>query len=54
MLVNSGGRVLAVTGMSETLENALAAAYKTVNKVSWQKAYHRSDIGQDILKLEIK
>lgn len=54
LLVNSGGRVLAVTGMEETLENALAAAYKTVKKVSWQKAYFRSDIGQDILKLEIK
>jgi phosphoribosylamine--glycine ligase len=51
--VNSGGRVLAVTGMAETLQNALAAAYETVNKVSWKKAYHRSDIGQDILKLKI-
>jgi phosphoribosylamine--glycine ligase len=53
LLVNSGGRVLAVTGMAETLENALAAAYETVKKVSWKKAYHRSDIGQDILKLKI-
>lgn len=53
LLVNSGGRVLAVTGMGETLENALAAAYETVKKVAWQKAYHRSDIGQDILKLKI-
>jgi len=53
LLVNSGGRVLAVTGMAETLQNALAAAYETVNKVSWKKAYHRSDIGQDILKLKI-
>jgi len=36
------------------LEEALAAAYGTIEKVSWQKAYFRKDIGQDILKLKIK
>jgi len=53
-LVNSGGRVLAVTGMGNDLEEALAAAYGTIEKVSWQKAYFRKDIGQDILRLGIK
>jgi len=53
-LINSGGRVFAVTGMGANLEEALAAAYETINKVSWQKAYYRRDIGQDILKLGIK
>ena len=53
-LINSGGRVFAVTGMGANLEEALAAAYETIEKVSWQKAYFRRDIGQDILRLEIK
>ena len=53
-LINSGGRVFAVTGMGANLEDALAAAYETIDKVSWQKAYYRRDIGQDILKLGIK
>jgi phosphoribosylamine--glycine ligase len=54
VLINSGGRVFAVTGMGTNLEEALAAAYETIDKVSWQKAYYRRDIGQDILKLGIK
>jgi phosphoribosylamine--glycine ligase len=53
-LINSGGRVFAVTGMGANLEEALAAAYETIEKVSWEKAYYRRDIGQDILRLEIK
>jgi phosphoribosylamine--glycine ligase len=40
--------------MGANLEEALAAAYETIEKVSWQKAYYRRDIGQDILKLGIK
>ncbi len=53
-LINSGGRVFAVTGMGANLEDALAAAYGTVKKVTWSKAYFRRDIGQDILKLGSK
>lgn len=53
-LINSGGRVFAVTGMGANLKEALAAAYGTIEKVSWEKAYFRRDIGQDILRLEIK
>ena len=54
VLVNSGGRVFAVTGMGANLEDALVAAYGTVKKVTWSKAYYRRDIGQDILKLKSK
>jgi phosphoribosylamine--glycine ligase len=52
-LVNSGGRVLAVTGIGANLEDALASAYGSIQQVSWQKAYYRRDIGQDILRLKI-
>lgn len=50
-LVNQGGRVIAVTGLGENLETALKNAFNTVEKISWEKAYYRKDIGQDILKL---
>ena len=50
-VLTNGGRVLAVTGMGESVEKALENAYNGVNKISWQDEYHRTDIGQDILKL---
>ncbi len=50
-LVNQGGRVIAVTGLGGNLETALTNAFNTVEKISWEKAYYRKDIGQDILKL---
>jgi phosphoribosylamine--glycine ligase len=50
-LVNQGGRVIAVTGFGKDLPEALANAFATVEKISWNKAYYRKDIGQDILKL---
>ncbi len=52
-LINFGGRVLAVTGIGANLEGALASAYGTIQQISWQKAYYRRDIGQDILRLKI-
>ncbi|OOG76420.1 phosphoribosylamine--glycine ligase [Algoriphagus sp. A40] len=49
--VNQGGRVIAVTGFGKDLHEALTNAFATVEKISWEKAYYRRDIGQDILKL---
>jgi len=50
-LINQGGRVMAITGRGPDLSSALANAYATVNQISWNKAYFRSDIGKDILNL---
>ncbi len=50
-LVNQGGRVLAITGFGSDLKGALENAFATVNQITWEKAYFRRDIGQDILKL---
>ena len=50
-IVNHGGRVIAVTGFGKELDEALTNAFNTVEKISWEKAYYRKDIGQDILKL---
>lgn len=50
-IVNQGGRVIAVTGFGKELNEAVANAFTSVEKISWNKAYYRRDIGQDILKL---
>jgi len=52
ILSNQGGRVLAITGVAATLEESLASAYATVAEISWEKAFFRRDIGQDILRLK--
>ena len=44
-LVTAGGRVLGVTAVAESLEDAIEAAYKKTEKVSFEGAYKRSDIG---------
>lgn len=42
----NGGRVLGVTAMGETLEEALAKAYSGVEKISFEGAMYRKDIGK--------
>lgn len=51
-LVNHGGRVIAVTGMGKSLENALENAYDTISQINWENAYFRKDIGKDVLALK--
>ena len=49
-LLTNGGRVLGVTERGETLEEAIEKAYKSVEKVSFDNAFYRKDIGQRALK----
>ncbi len=49
-LLTAGGRVLGVTEVADTLENAINKAYETVKEVSFENAYYRKDIGQKALK----
>ena len=44
VLVTSGGRVLSVTGMGATLREAVDRAYDAVAQISFDKAFHRTDI----------
>ena len=44
-LITNGGRVLSVVGKGRTLEEAREAAYKIREKVNFEGAYCRSDIG---------
>ena len=49
-IVTNGGRVLAVTGQGQSLDEAIAAAYKGVSRIHWDGLYFRKDIGQDLKK----
>ncbi len=44
-VVTSGGRVLTVCALGETLADARALAYAAVDDISWPGAIHRRDIG---------
>ena len=49
-LLTSGGRVLGVTSVADTLSDAIDASYRSVAKVSFGNAYYRKDIGAKALK----
>jgi phosphoribosylamine--glycine ligase len=44
-VVTSGGRVLCVVGLGDSIEAAQAVAYQGVSAVSWRGEQHRKDIG---------
>ena len=50
-IVTSGGRVLGVTALGETIARAKARAYEAVDKISFEGAYYRRDIADKALKL---
>jgi len=43
-LVNSGGRVLGVTALGDTIADAQQRAYQAVGKIHWEGCYYRTDI----------
>ncbi|MFS4458184.1 phosphoribosylamine--glycine ligase [Bdellovibrio sp. HCB2-146] len=45
-LINSGGRVLGVTSLGETRQQAREKAYSVVQQVQFQGHYYRQDIGE--------
>ena len=49
-LLTNGGRVLGITVIDETLEDAIKGAYKEVDNVSFGNAYYRKDIGKRALE----
>jgi phosphoribosylamine---glycine ligase len=51
VVTTNGGRVLAVTAMGKTIEDALAKSYAGAIKIEFEDAYYRNDIGQDLIKL---
>lgn len=49
-LVTSGGRVLGVTALGDTLENALKKSYDAVEKIHFEGVHYRRDIGKRALE----
>ena len=47
-VVTSGGRVLAVTSLSENYKDALSISYKNISKIYFKNMYYRKDIGFDL------
>ena len=48
-LCNSGGRVLGVSAVGDTLGDAIDKAYREIKKVSFSNMYYRKDIGKTAL-----
>ena len=49
-LITSGGRVLCITEVADTLELAIKGVYEKVEKISFKNKYYRKDIGKRALK----
>ena len=45
-ILSNGGRVLGVTALGLTLQNAIDHAYSACQKLDWKNKYHRNDIGK--------
>jgi phosphoribosylamine--glycine ligase len=50
-LVTNGGRVLGVSAIGSTLEEALKKAYKAIEKISFEGIQYRKDIGKNALEI---
>ncbi len=50
-VVTGGGRVLGVVCVADKLENAVAASYENVTKVTFDNAFYRKDIGKKALDI---
>ena len=51
-VVTSGGRVLCVVGLGNSVANAASEAYEAVDKIDWEDAYLRRDIGHRAIARE--
>lgn len=51
-VVTSGGRVLCVVGLGDSVATAAAAAYESADRIHWQDVYSRRDIGHRAIARE--
>lgn len=49
-LLTSGGRVLAVSSLGDTLAEALEKSFGSIGRINFDGAYFRRDIGRDVMK----
>jgi phosphoribosylamine--glycine ligase len=48
-ILTDGGRVISVTGIGRTIDDARREAYRALESISYEGAYYRRDIGVDLL-----
>ena len=51
-VTTSGGRVLCVVGLGESVASAASDAYDAVDKIGWEDVYFRRDIGHRAIARE--
>lgn len=51
-IVTSGGRVLCVVALGDSVTEAQKKAYQAVDKITWDKVYYRTDIGHRAIARE--
>jgi phosphoribosylamine---glycine ligase len=49
-VVTTGGRVLGVTALGDTVQDAIKKAYQAISKISWEKVHYREDIGEKAVR----
>lgn len=49
-LLTSGGRVLAITSLGDTMQEALEGSYNNAKRVGFDNMYYRKDLGKDLEK----
>lgn len=47
--ITNGGRVLAITSLGDTLQEALKKSYASIDKIHFEKMNYRTDIGFDLV-----
>ena len=47
-IVSNGGRVLAVSSVADTIEDALSLSYKNTDRIFFDGMYYRTDLGFDL------
>ena len=48
-VLTNGGRVIAVTSLADTYQEAVKKSYQSIEKISFDRMYYRTDIGADLL-----
>ena len=51
-VVTSGGRVLCIVGLGDSVESARDTAYSGVRNIDWENVYYRQDIGHRAIARE--
>ena len=49
-IYTNGGRVLAVTSLGDSIENAVNKSFNTIGNIQFEGKYFRRDIGKDLMK----